>query len=107
MRHRGFLADTTKNVSAADRNDFLGSAFAYRDLAGKTYAVPQVTDAPALLYNKAMFRTAGVTVPKSMAALEAACTKKIGDGKGIFLRGDSYFVQALGSGRTAAGSSIR
>ena len=28
-----------------------------------------------------------------MAALEAAC-KKIGDGKGIFLRGDSYFVQA-------------
>ena len=45
-------------MSAADRNDFLGSAFAYGIWQGKTYAVPQVTDAPALLYNKAMFRTA-------------------------------------------------
>ena len=33
-----------------------------------------------------------MTVPKSMAALEAAC-KKFGNGAGIFLRGDAYFVQ--------------
>jgi arabinogalactan oligomer/maltooligosaccharide transport system substrate-binding protein len=51
-----------------------------------------VTDAPALLYNKAMFRAAGVAVPKTIAQLEAACAK-FGDGKGIFLRGDAYFVQ--------------
>ena len=89
---RGFLADITKNVSAADRNDFLGSAFAYGIWKGKTYAVPQVTDAPALLYNKALFKAKGVTVPKTMAALEAAC-KKFGDNAGIFLRGDAYFVQ--------------
>ena len=89
---RGFLADLTKNISSADRNDFLGSAFAYGIWQGKSYAVPQVTDAPALLYNKALFKAKGVTVPKSMAALEAAC-KKFGNGAGIFLRGDAYFVQ--------------
>lgn len=89
---RGFLADLTKYVSAADRRDFLASAFAYGLWKGKTYAVPQVTDAPALLYNKAMFKASGVSVPTSIAALEAAC-KKFGDGKGIFLRGDAYFVQ--------------
>jgi arabinogalactan oligomer/maltooligosaccharide transport system substrate-binding protein len=89
---RGFLADITKNVSAADRRDFLPSAFAYGLWKGKTYAVPQVTDAPALLYNKAMFKASGVTVPTTVAQLEAACTK-FGDGKGIFLRGDAYFVQ--------------
>jgi arabinogalactan oligomer/maltooligosaccharide transport system substrate-binding protein len=89
---RGFLADISKKVSAADKRDFLKSAWAYGVWKGKTYAVPQVTDAPALLYNKAMFRAAGATVPKTIAQLEATC-KKFGDGKGIFLRGDAYFVQ--------------
>ena len=89
---RGFLSDLTKYVSAADRRDFLPSAFAYGLWKGKTYAVPQVTDAPALLYNKAIFRAKGVAVPTTIAQLEAAC-KKFGDGAGIFLRGDAYFVQ--------------
>ena len=89
---RGFLADLTKNMTSADMRDFLPSAFAYGIWQGKTYAVPQVTDAPALLYNKALFKSAGVTVPKTMVQLEAAC-RKFGDGKGIFLRGDAYFVQ--------------
>jgi arabinogalactan oligomer/maltooligosaccharide transport system substrate-binding protein len=89
---RSFLADLTSYVSAADRADFLPSAFAYGLWKGKTYAVPQVTDAPALLYNKALFRAKGVAVPATVAQLEAACAK-FGDGKGIFLRGDAYFVQ--------------
>ena len=89
---RGFLADITSFVSAADRKDFLPSAFAYGLWKGKTYAVPQVTDAPALLYNKALLKARGVTVPTTIAQLEAACTK-LGAGKGIFLRGDAYFVQ--------------
>ena len=89
---RGFLADISSRVSAANRKDFLPSAFAYGLWKGKTYAVPQVTDAPALLYNKAMFKAKGVAVPKTIAQLESAC-KKFGAGKGIFLRGDAYFVQ--------------
>lgn len=88
---RGFLADITSRVRA-DRRDFLPSAFAYGIWKGKTYAVPQVTDAPALLYNKAMFRARKVAVPTTIAQLESAC-RKFGDGKGIFLRGDAYFVQ--------------
>ena len=89
---RGFLSDLTKYVSASDRADFLPSAFAYGLWKGKTYAVPQVTDAPALLYNKALFRSKGVAVPTTIAQLESAC-QKFGAGKGIFLRGDAYFVQ--------------
>jgi arabinogalactan oligomer/maltooligosaccharide transport system substrate-binding protein len=89
---RGFLADLSKHISGADRRDFLPSAFAYGVWRGKTYAVPQVTDAPALLYNKAMLRAANVAVPTTIAQLETACAK-FGAGKGIFLRGDAYFVQ--------------
>ena len=89
---RGFLADLSRKISAADRRDFLPAAFAYGVWAGKAYSVPQVTDAPALLYNKAMLRAANVAVPTTMDQLVAAC-RKFGAGKGIFLRGDSYFVQ--------------
>jgi arabinogalactan oligomer / maltooligosaccharide transport system substrate-binding protein len=89
---RGFLADLSRKISAADRRDFLPAAYAYGIWNGKAYSVPQVTDAPALLYNKAMLRSANVAEPKTMDQLVAAC-RKFGDGKGIFLRGDSYFVQ--------------
>jgi arabinogalactan oligomer/maltooligosaccharide transport system substrate-binding protein len=89
---RGFLADLSKKVPASDRRDFLPAPFAYGVYAGKTWAVPQVTDAPALLYNKAQFRQNNVAVPRTMTQLVAACAK-FEAGKGIFLRGDAYFVQ--------------
>jgi arabinogalactan oligomer/maltooligosaccharide transport system substrate-binding protein len=89
---RGFLAPIDAKVSAADKRDFLPAPFNYGVYAGKTWAIPQVTDAPALLYNKAMFKQYKVQVPKSMDALVNACMK-FPAGKGIFLRGDAYFVQ--------------
>jgi arabinogalactan oligomer / maltooligosaccharide transport system substrate-binding protein len=89
----GYLANIEKMVSAADRADYLPSAFAYNVYAGHVWGIPQVTDAPALLYNKAMFKAAGINgAPTSMDQLVADCNK-LGDGKGIFLRGDSYFLQ--------------
>ena len=90
---QGFLADITSKVTAADKRDFLPSAFAYDNWNGKIWGLPQVTDAPALLYNKAMFKAAGIKqAPTTMDALAAACAK-FGAGKGLFIRGDSYFIQ--------------
>jgi arabinogalactan oligomer/maltooligosaccharide transport system substrate-binding protein len=90
---QGFLADLTKKVSAADKADYLPSAFAYDNFNGKVWGIPQVTDAPALLYNKKMFKAAGLkNPPTTMAQLATACAK-FGTGKGLFIRGDSYFIQ--------------
>jgi arabinogalactan oligomer/maltooligosaccharide transport system substrate-binding protein len=89
----GYLLNIEKYVSAADKADYLPSAFAYNVYAGHTWGIPQVTDAPALLYNKAMFKAAGLNgAPTSMDQLIADCSK-IGDGKGILIRGDAYFLQ--------------
>jgi arabinogalactan oligomer/maltooligosaccharide transport system substrate-binding protein len=90
---QGFLTDISSKVSAADKADYLPAAFAYDSYAGKLWGIPQVTDALALFYNKAMFKTAGATVPQTMSALANTCSK-FGSGKGIFLRGaEAYFVQ--------------
>jgi len=93
---RGFLTDITSRVTAADRKDFLPAAFAYYNYAGKVWGLPQAPDAPALLYNKKMVKAAGLNPrkpPQTMAQLTAWCDK-IGSGKGLFLRADSYWTQA-------------
>lgn len=91
---KGYLADITKFVSAADKKDFLPGAFAYYNYLGKIWGLPHAPDAPALLYNKKMFKDAGMTVPKTLAELQSSCEAKFPTGNGIFLRGDSYWVQA-------------
>ncbi len=93
---RGFLTDLTSRVTAADKKDFLPAAFAYYNYAGKIWGLPQAPDAPALLYNKKMIKAAGLNPakpPQTMAQLSAWCAK-VGSGKGIFLRADSYWTQA-------------
>jgi arabinogalactan oligomer / maltooligosaccharide transport system substrate-binding protein len=93
---RGFLTDITSRVTAADRRDFLPAAFAYYNYAGKIWGLPQAPDAPALLYNKKMIKAAGLNPnkpPQTMAQL-SAWGAKVGKGKGIFLRADSYWTQA-------------
>jgi arabinogalactan oligomer/maltooligosaccharide transport system substrate-binding protein len=93
---RGYLTDITKNVKAADKQDFLPAAFAYYNYQGKVWGLPQAPDAPALLYNKRLVKAAGLNPnkpPATMTQLQSWCNK-LGDGKGIFLRGDSYWTQA-------------
>ena len=92
---RGYLVDITSRVSAADKKDFLPSAFAYYNYAGKVWGVPQAPDALTVFYNKKLFKSAGVKttqLPKSLGQLFNTC-QKFGAGKGIFLRADSYWVQ--------------
>jgi arabinogalactan oligomer/maltooligosaccharide transport system substrate-binding protein len=93
---RGFLTDLTSRVTAADRKDFLPAAFAYYNYNKKIWGLPQAPDAPALLYNKKMIKAAGLNPnkpPQTMAQL-SAWGAKVGKGKGIFLRADSYWTQA-------------
>lgn len=89
---KGYLLDITDMVSAEDQADYLPAPFAYNVYNGRTWGLPQVTDAPALLYNVKMLQDAGVEAPTTMDELVAAC-EAVGNGKGIFLRGDSYFTQ--------------
>jgi arabinogalactan oligomer/maltooligosaccharide transport system substrate-binding protein len=93
---RGFLTDISSKVTAADKKDFLPAAFAYYNYAGKIWGLPQAPDAPALLYNKRMVKAAGLNPnnpPATLTALQGWCSK-VGKGKGIFLRADSYWTQA-------------
>lgn len=89
---QGFLADLTNYVSDADKADYLPTAFNYGVYLDKIWAIPQVTDAPALLYNKKMLADAAVEVPKTLDEMAAAC-EKIGSRKGVFLVRDAYFIQ--------------
>lgn len=93
---RGFLTPITKFVTAADKQDFLPAAFAYYNYGGQIWGLPQAPDAPALLFNKRMIKAAGLNPakpPQTMAQLTQWC-QKVGKGKGIFLRADSYWTQA-------------
>jgi len=90
----GFLLPIDDKLSAEDKKDFLKAPFNYNVYQGKTYGVPHVTDAPALLYNKRLFKEAGVEVPKTMDEMYAAAKKLTKEGQyGFFVSADSYFSQ--------------
>ena len=89
---QGLLTDLTSKISAADKADFVQAAYKGALYNGKAYAVPQTVDALALFYNKKMLKAKGLTTPpKTMAQLVSYC-QKLGAGKGIALRGDSYWI---------------
>ncbi len=90
---QGLLTDLTSMISASDKADFVQAAFKGAQYNGKAYAVPQTVDALALFYNKALLKKAGLTKPPAtMAQLTQYC-QKLGNGKGVALRGDSYWIQ--------------
>ena len=78
-------------------DDFLAGPLAYGQWQGETYAVPQVTDALALLYNKlSMFEEAGVEPPTTMDEFVAAGSDAAGRAgleNAFYMRGDAYFLQ--------------
>jgi arabinogalactan oligomer/maltooligosaccharide transport system substrate-binding protein len=68
----GYLADVTDLVSDEDMADYLAAPLAYDQYAGGLWGIPQVTDAPALYYNKALLEENGITLPTTMEELSAA-----------------------------------
>ncbi|MEU7475218.1 extracellular solute-binding protein [Lentzea sp. NPDC042327] len=87
----GYVADLSDTDLAKDTGDFLEAPLGSTKFEGKTYAVPQVTDSLALLYNKKKLADAGVEPPKTWDELKAAAAK-LGGEKAFFLNNDAYYA---------------
>lgn len=93
---KGYLLDLTSMIPQADWDDFLAGPLAYGQWQGGTYAVPQVTDALALMYNKSMFEEASVEAPATMDDFIAAgetLQSELGLENAFYMRGDAYWLQ--------------
>jgi len=101
----GYLLDISDSslvsepVTQEERESYIAAAFDYNTWGGKIWGLPQVTDAPALLYNKALFEKAGLdpdNPPTTMDELKEAA-KQISalgaDTYGIATLAGSYFFQ--------------
>jgi arabinogalactan oligomer/maltooligosaccharide transport system substrate-binding protein len=85
--------DGTRAVDKPD--DFLPGPLSSTKFNGKTYAVPQVTDTLALIYNKRLLKEAGhEEPPKTVAELKqvALDVKAKTGAEGLALNVDSYFL---------------
>lgn len=93
-----YLYDITDMISQGDKNDYLDAPFAYNKYQGKIWGIPQVTDAPALLYNKELLKKAGWDNPpetlEEMEQVVADIKSKTGM-EGFYMRGDSYWLQCF------------
>lgn len=78
-----------------EENDFLETALSSNVYEGKTYGVPQVTDTLGLMYNKKLFKEAGIpdapTTWDEVAADAKLLAEKAG-AKGIYLNSGGYFL---------------
>lgn len=71
----GYLYDLTDLVTEEERASYLPAAFDYNVWHEQIWGFPQVTDAPALFYNKRLFEEAGLdpeTPPATVEELQAA-----------------------------------
>jgi arabinogalactan oligomer/maltooligosaccharide transport system substrate-binding protein len=93
---KGYLIDLTDRIPQAEWDDFLAGPLAYGQWQGGTYAVPQVTDALALLYNVSMFTDAGIEPPTTMDEFVTAgetLQSELGLENAFYMRGDAYWLQ--------------
>ncbi|MEO3887675.1 extracellular solute-binding protein [Nonomuraea sp. B5E05] len=91
----GYLQPLDGTRAVEDESDFLPGPLSSTKYTGKTYAVPQVTDTLALIYNKRLLKGAGhEEPPKTVAELKQAAldVKDKTDADGLALNVDSYFL---------------
>lgn len=90
---QGYLSDLTAAIG--DTSDYLPIPLSSNQWEGKLYGIPQVTDAPALLYNKAYLQKAGVDVPSSWNEVTESAPKIKAANSGLtaalFLQSGGYF----------------
>ncbi|MBC2873859.1 MULTISPECIES: extracellular solute-binding protein [Streptomyces] len=90
----GYLKDLTGTPALDKRDDFLEGPLKNAAYEGKTYGVPQVTDTLGLLYNKDLFKKAGVDKPPATWQEVKEAAKKVKEkagADGIGLSPDSYY----------------
>ena len=93
---KGYLLDLTSMVPQDEWDDYLDGPLAYGQWQGGTYAIPQVTDALALMYNKRLFDEAGVDVPETMddfVAVGETIQAETDVDSAFYMRGDAYWLQ--------------
>ncbi|TDD17424.1 extracellular solute-binding protein [Nonomuraea diastatica] len=91
----GYLQPLDGTRAVDDESDFLPGPLSSTQYSGKTYAVPQVTDTLALIYNKRLLKEAGHDEPpRTIAELKQAAldVKDKTDADGLALNVDSYFL---------------
>ena len=91
LAQNGLIADLSDADAAKDTSDYLDGPLGSTRYNGKTYAVPQVTDTLALLYNKKLLAAAGVQPPATWDELKADAPK-LGGPNAIFLNNDAYYA---------------
>ncbi|MBF6507715.1 extracellular solute-binding protein [Nocardia farcinica] len=91
LAQAGLIQDLSGTPLAADTADFLPAPLESTKHEGKTYAVPQVTDALALFYDKAQLAQAGVEPPKTWDELRTIAPKLGGD-RALFINNDEYYA---------------
>lgn len=77
----GYLADLSMYVTDEERAQYLDAPFRYNTWNNGVWGLPQVTDAPGLMWNKRLFEEAGLdpdTPPQSMEEM-AAMAQQISD----------------------------
>ncbi|MEU6004846.1 extracellular solute-binding protein [Streptomyces sp. NPDC047453] len=73
---KGYFVPLDGTEALADQDKFQPSLIKQAQYEGKTYGVPLVTDTLALVYNKALFKKAGITeAPKTWDELKSAAAK--------------------------------
>jgi len=90
-----YLAPLDGTAAAEGIGDYLSAPLATNHYEGKLYGVPQVTDALALLYNKALLQKAGVAEPPAtMDQLKQAAlaVKAKAGADGLYLVPKGYFL---------------
>ena len=91
----GYLAPLDGTRALAAPGDFLPNPAASGRYQGRTFAVPQVTDTLALLYNKDLLKRAGHDAPPAtLAELKqtALDVQKKTDATGLMLNVDPYYL---------------
>lgn len=92
----GYLQKLDGTVALDGFEDYLAGPAEGAKYDGKTYAVPQVTDTLALLYNKSVFEKAGIAEPPATwAEIEDAAAKikdKVPGVSATYVNPDSYFA---------------
>ncbi|TQJ87659.1 extracellular solute-binding protein [Streptomyces sp. SLBN-31] len=73
---KGYFLPLDGTDALADKDKFQSSLITQAQYQGKTYGVPLVTDTLALVYNKALFKKAGITeAPETWDELKADAAK--------------------------------
>ncbi|MFI5682442.1 extracellular solute-binding protein [Streptomyces sp. NPDC051636] len=95
---KGFFLPLDGTEALADKDKFKPNLITQTQYEGKTYGVPLVTDTLALVYNKALFKKAGITeAPKTWDELksDAARIKDKAKADGYWGSTAAYYAQTF------------